>query len=112
MGLRLGDSDFRIRLTSCLIFGIDRSRDALTLTSHEELAADDGPATEAQDVRSIEEIAMEAGAMAVHDDLERVHEWAEAARKRLIQLGRPDVVLAVHVIEKVVATRNAPARDT
>jgi hypothetical protein len=81
------------------------------LTSHEVLAADDGPAVDPEDVRSIEDIAVEAGAMAVDGDLERVLEWGVVARKRLSELGRPDAVLAIHVVEKVVATReSAPWR--
>jgi hypothetical protein len=79
------------------------------LTSHEDLATDDGPAVQPEDVRSIEDIAMEAGAIAVEGDLERVLEWAGPARKRLSDLGRPDAILAIHAIEKVVATR-APGR--
>jgi hypothetical protein len=81
------------------------------LTSHEDLATDDGPAVQPEDVRSIEDIAMEAGAIAVEGDLERVLEWAGPARKRLSDLGRPDAILAIHAIEKVVATReSAPGR--
>jgi hypothetical protein len=76
------------------------------LISHEELAADDGPAVE-PDVRSIEDIAMEAGAMVVEGDLERVHEWADAARKRLSELGHADAVLTIHAVEKAATTRKS-----
>lgn len=77
------------------------------MSSHEELADDDGPAVAPADVRNIEDIAIEAGAMSVEGDLRRVQEWAEAARKRLAELGRPDAILAIHAVEKVAATHEA-----
>lgn len=77
------------------------------MTGHEELAADGGPAGKPEDVRSIDDIAIEAGAIAVEGDLKRVLEWAEAARKRLSELGHPDAVLAIRGIEKVAANRDA-----
>jgi len=61
-------------------------------------------------VRGIEDIAMEAGAMAVEDEFDVVHGWADAACRRLCELRRPNAIPAIHAIEQLVAARATPTR--